>query len=273
MDKYICKIERAFQPGGMRPSEDQLVCAGDLFGVFDGASSLVPDLYDGWTGAWWASHLVSSEFAKNDASLFALGTRANERLRNAMTNEGVDYDDKLACWSTSAAVLKVRNNVLEWLQVGDSQIMAIYDSGEYRLLTDYYNHDSLTLKQLKSLFEQNDSDPHKTLKPYIEKVRRQMNENYGSMNGAAQALDFFKSGGCALHGIKHLLLFTDGMLPPSADPDEEHDFQSIADLYLQGGLTLVQEQIRRKEQSDPECRLYPRFKKHDDIAAIALSLS
>lgn len=273
MDKYICKIERAYLPGGLRPSEDQLVCAGDLFGVFDGASSLVSDLYDGWTGAWWASHLVSSEFAKNDAPLMNLGQRANERLRFAMTTEGVDSDDKLACWSTSAAVLKVRDDALEWLQIGDSQIMAITESGEYRLLTDYYNHDSLTLKQLKTLFEQDDSDPHKTLKPYVEQVRRQMNQNYGAMNGAADALDFFKGGSCPLKGISHLLLFTDGMLPPSEDPEEEHDFQWIADLYLQGGLALVQEKIRRKEQSDPECRLYPRFKMHDDIAAIALSLN
>jgi len=273
MDNYICKIERAFQPGGLRPSEDHLVCAGDLFGVFDGASSLVADLYDGWTGALWASHLVSSEFAKNDAPLIDLGLRANERLRFAMATEGVDSDDKLACWSTSAAVLKVGEKTLEWLQIGDSQIMAITDSGEYRLLTDYYNHDSLTLKQLKSLFEQGDSDPHKTLKPYVEQVRRQMNRNYGAMNGAAEALDFFKAGSCPLNGISHLLLFTDGLLPPSEDPEQEHDFQWIADLYLQGGLSLVQEQIRRKEMSDPECRFYPRFKTHDDIAAIALSLN
>lgn len=273
MTHYICKIERAFQAGGYRPSEDQLICSGDLFGVFDGASSLVPKLYDGQTGAWWASYLVASEFAKNDASLVRLSQRANDKLRSAMLNERVEPENKLSCWSTSAAVLRVEEHFLDWVQIGDSQILAIDESGRYRLLTHYHNHDSQTLKQLKTLFSQNNPDPHKALRPYVEVVRQQMNLEYGVMNGDVRALSFLENGRCALNGIKHMLIFTDGLLPPSENPDEGHDFQWIVDLYLQGGLAFVQEQIRQKENSDPECRHYPRFKKHDDIAAIALTLN
>ncbi len=272
MDNYICKVERAYQAGGARPCEDQLICAGDLFGVFDGSSSLVPDLYDGWTGAWWASHLVSSEFARNDAPLLDLSARANDRLRVAMVNDGVPYDDKLACWSTSAAVVKVQEDRLEWVQIGDSQIIAIDASGGYRLLSEYRNHDRLTLRRLKSLFEQDDPDPHGTLRPYIERVRLQMNRQYGAMNGDREALNFLKPGRCSLQGIRHVLLFTDGLLPPAENPDEDHDLQWLVDLYLEGGLALVQKCVRTKEQSDPDCRIYPRFKPHDDIAAIALSM-
>lgn len=235
MDNYICKVERAYQAGGARPCEDQLICAGDLFGVFDGSSSLVPDLYDGWTGAWWASHLVSSEFARNDAPLLDLSARANDRLRVAMVNDGVPYDDKLACWSTSAAVVKVQEDRLEWVQIGDSQIIAIDASGGYRLLSEYRNHDRLTLRRLKSLFEQDDPDPHGTLRPYIERVRLQMNRQYGAMNGDREALNFLKPGRCSLQGIRHVLLFTDGLLPPAENPDEDHDLQWLVDLYLEGG--------------------------------------
>ena len=273
MNRHICKIERTFQPGSHRPSEDQLICSGDLFGVFDGASSLVPELYQGQTGAWWASYLVSEEFAKNNGPLHQLSRRANSELRKTMLNEGVAVEDKLACWSTSLAVVRVEESLLEWVQIGDSHILAIEESGHFRLLTHYHNHDSRTLLQLKSLFSQNNPDPHKALLPYIEGVRQQMNLEYGVLNGDLKAFDFLENGHCALNDIRHLLIFTDGLLPPAENPDEDHDFQWLVDLYLQGGLSLVQEQIRQKENSDPECRHYPRFKKHDDIAAIALTLN
>jgi serine/threonine protein phosphatase PrpC len=269
----VCKIECAFQAGGENPSEDRLVCRGDLFGVFDGSSSLVPDLYEGRTGAWWASNLACSEFAKNNAPLSRLGERANERLRTAMMAKGVACEDQLACWSTSAAVLKIDGEMLEWLQIGDCQILAIERSGGYRLLTDYLNHDRATLKQLRRFHEQEVDDPHTALKPYVEQVRKRMNRDYGAMNGDSRALSFFNSGRCRLEGVAHLVLLTDGLLPPSETPEGGHDFGRLVDLYLRGGLEFVKKQVRFIERTDPECRLYPRFKKHDDIAAIALTIA
>ena len=44
-------------------------------------------------------------------------------------------------------------------------------------------------------------------------------------------------------------------------------------LYLDGGLSAVFRQVRQLQSDDPECRRYPRFKCHDDIAAVALTFS
>lgn len=273
MNRSVCKIERAFQAGGERPNEDRLVCSGNLFGVFDGSSSLVPDLYDGRSGAWWASHLVSSEFALNDAPLLSLGERANDSLRSAMESRGVSSEDRLACWSTSAAVMRIDQGMMEWLQIGDCQILAIKQSGEYRLLNDYRNHDRATLKQLQLFQEQRLEDPHGALRPYVEQVRMRMNDDYGVMNGDSRALDFFNHGSCRIEEFDYLMLLTDGLLPPVSDPGGGHDFQVLVDLFLEGGLERAQNHFRALEQADPECRQYPRFKQHDDIAAIALTLS
>lgn len=272
LPKNLCKIERAFQAGGPRPSEDHLCCRQDLFAVFDGASSLSPQLYNGQTGAWWASYLAGNEFIKNDAPLIDLGQRANRRLKTAMTAAGVPAADRLACWSTSAAAVRLGEDDAEWLQIGDCQIVAIAADGSYQLLTSGPHHDRPTLLSLKELIRQNVPHPHQALRPHVEAVRLRMNQEYGVLNGDDSAAEFFSGGRISLKDIKHLLLFTDGLLPPLEDPEREHDIDSIVALYLEGGLALVQQQVRLMEENDPDCRRYPRFKKHDDIAAIALSL-
>lgn len=269
----ISKIEQVYEQGSSCLNEDNFACAGNLFGVFDGASSLVPDLYQGKTGAWWASHLVSREFAKNDADLFELGSRANKKLQLKMTAMGVESSDRLQCWSTSAAVCRVQDDSIEWLQSGDCQILAITADEECKLLTPYHNHDQATLLQLKELFAQNNPAPRKVLQPQIEKVRCQMNQSYGAFNGETAALDFFQLGSQPLKGIRHLLIFTDGLFPPDEDPANPPDFCWLAKHYLQGGLNKVKDEIRQREKIDPECRRFPRFKQHDDIAAMAISFA
>jgi len=54
----------------------------------------------------------------------------------------------------------------------------------------------------------------------------------------------------------------------SLQPD---NFRLLVDLFLEGGLENVKNSIRTLENSDPDCKKYVRFKKSDDITAIALS--
>lgn len=267
----INKIEHVFAQGSGPLNEDCLTCSDNLFGVFDGASSLVPHLFQGKTGAWWASRLISNEFAKNDASLFELGSRANKQLQLQMTAMQVESKDNLHCWSASAAVCRLNENHIEWLQSGDCQILAITKEGKCRLLTDYHNHDRETLKLWQRLIASNDPEPRKKLRPQVEKVRRQMNRSYGAFNGKPAALDFFRLGRHPIDKIRHLLIFTDGLLPPSEEPGEEPDFCWLAKHFHSGGLQQVMQEIRQLEKSDPHCHRFPRFKQHDDIAAVAIS--
>ncbi len=271
MGGQIKNIERILDQGSSWLNEDKLVCAENMFGVCDGASSLVPDLYHGKTGAWWASHLVSSLFSSNDASLFDLSKRANKMLHSTMTAMGVETEDKLHCWSTSVAAFQLSEDSVSWIQSGDSQVLAIYADGDFKLLTPYHNHDKQTLQQLKKLYQQGDPAPHASLRPQVENIRRQMNQNYGVLNGEPGALDFLQTGSEPLKGMSHLLVFTDGMFPPGEKPQDQPDFRWVTDHFLQGGLSQVKTEIRSLETRDPDCRRYPRFKKHDDMAAIAVS--
>ncbi len=51
---------------------------------------------------------------------------------------------------------------------------------------------------------------------------------------------------------------------------KKKDFTPLVTLYRDLGLAGLKHHIRQIEETDPECRRFPRFKTHDDIAAIAL---
>jgi hypothetical protein len=59
---------------------------------------------------------------------------------------------------------------------------------------------------------------------------------------------------------------------PSEDPEREPDYDPFVAIFLKGGLQALRDYVRSVEKSDPDCEAYPRFKPHDDIAPISISL-
>jgi hypothetical protein len=112
---------------------------------------------------------------------------------------------------------------------------------------------------------------YEILKDQIRKTRAGMNVNYGVLNGEDSFEHFLNTGKTGKTGVKHILLFTDGLFLPSDDPEREPDFNTFVDIYLEGGLKALRDHVRGMEMSDPDCKTFPRFKPHDDIAAVAIS--
>ena len=98
-----------------------------------------------------------------------------------------------------------------------------------------------------------------------------MNICYGVLNGEPDAVHFLRYGRESLDDVQAVLLFTDGLFLPKEDPHQLDDWSQFVDLYQSGGLSAIHREVRALEQLDPGCRLYPRFKTHDDIAAIAIT--
>ena len=99
-----------------------------------------------------------------------------------------------------------------------------------------------------------------------------MNVTYGVLNGEEEAEPFLNQGTESLDRVRDVLLFTDGLSIPSQTPEKRRDFTPLVEDYLSLGLEGLKIKIREKEKEDPLCRTFPRFKCHDDIAAIALTL-
>ncbi|MCD4677676.1 MAG: protein phosphatase 2C domain-containing protein [Desulfobacula sp.] len=261
------EIEHILEKGSGRLNEDSVVIAKNLYGVFDGASSLDNTLFEKYkTGGMMASSTAGTIFSKNHFPLLQLGRKANNAILSKMQAHKVDLTRRHKLWSTSAAVIRLCNNKLEWLQTGDSYIIIIYNNGSYKTLVEQKDHDYETLLMLKK----NNYRQTLEFKNQIRKIRSNMNRTYGVLNGEADALDFVNSGFLSLDNVKTILLFTDGLQIPSSTPRQKKDFKNFIELYKKLGLTGLKKHIRKLEEQDPDIKHFPRFKRHDDIAAIAI---
>jgi serine/threonine protein phosphatase PrpC len=266
------KVNTVFEKGTGSLNEDFHFIDGNLFGVFDGATSLSPRVYEnGYTGGYLASNIAGDTFIKNNHTLHHLAINANMAIGDAMEKRGENLTDKRYLWSTSAAVIRLNKDDFEWIQIGDCLVLVIYEDGTHHILTDDFDHDLETLRLWKESGEKTTEPILSALRDQILKVRSRMNIDYGALNGEKEAISFLKSGSQKLKGIKHILLFTDGLFIPKQEPEERTDFDLFSKLFQMGGLEFIRDFVRDLEINDAGCRQYPRFKTHDDIAAISLT--
>jgi hypothetical protein len=267
------QVETLLEKGSAEFNEDVLLEAGDVFGVFDGATSLDRRRFHGnLTGGLLAARTAAETFRDGHAGLFQRAGEANRRIRRAQQAESVALTDRHRFWSTSLAVIRLGDERLEYCQTGDAQIVLLMSDGSYRIVTPDVDIDRETLR----LWQETDAAPgvaiQDVLAEQIHKVRLQMNISYGVLNGEPAAMNFLRHGYEDRTGVSDILLFTDGLFLPRENPQEDNDWQTFVELYRRGGLQAVRDRVRGLQENDPGCRTYPRFKQHDDIAAVAVRL-
>lgn len=265
-----------------RMNEDAYLDTGDLVAVFDGASPLVPYVNkNGETGARIAAHIAKNTFLAsalgNDVPLRAVARAANQGIDAAMQSAGVNVSLQENRWATVGAAIRFfprDNNLLEWWKICDCEILLIKQDGSAELLGQYFNHDveTLTLWRYFAGAGVENIRQHTTMVQTILKTRLRMNNLYGGLNGEPEAEYFFQTGIVSLDGVRSILLFTDGLIPPSRYPENEPDWMSMAAMCRAGGMKMLLSEVREIEKSDPECRRYPRTKCHDDATGIGIDL-
>ncbi|WP_163338166.1 protein phosphatase 2C domain-containing protein [Desulfopila sp. IMCC35008] len=277
-------VKHSLSPGGLQSlhlkgsghvNEDVLLVDGKTYGVFDGATSLHQvGLDNGKTGGLIAATIAAEAFKEdNSRQLHTVAVEANERIAEAQRKTGDLNGDRSRLWSTSMGVVRVGDNRLEYCQSGDAVILVLFKDGGYRLISTDVNIDRETLTMWKDMAWCDGITIHEALADQIRTTRQRMNVDYGVLNGESEAIQFLKHGAIDLADISDVILCTDGLFLPREEPAEDQDWRLFTDLYQQGGLHLIHDHIHTLQESDPDCRKYPRFKKHDDIAALALPFS
>ncbi len=265
-------VRSILEKGSGEINEDVLIEEGNLFGVFDGATSLHERRFqEGLTGGLLAARTAAESFQDNGYSLDRLAQKANHRIQRMQVHDSVDLHERHKLWSTSFAVVRLTGNQLEYCQTGDALILFVLKDGTYEVITPDIDIDRETLQLWKEMQVAPGAEIQQVLADQILKVRMEMNISYGVLNGEPEALDFIRHGYEDLAGVSDILLFTDGLHIPRENPLAEHDWQSFVDIYRQGNLRAVRDYVRHLQRQDPGCRTYPRFKTHDDIAAVAIS--
>ena len=266
------KVEHILEKGSGFVNEDALVIEKNLFGVFDGATSLDNVFFEKRkTGGMIASFSACSVFSKNHFPLIELARSANRAIFDEMICHGVNCSAREKLWSTSAAVIRIKEREIEWIQTGDSYIIIIYEDDSYKVFTEKDDQDFETLSMWKCMAECCSRPIGEALSEQIKKIRSEMNRSYGVLNGEKEAEKFLRSGIEPLENVKQILLFTDGIHIPDKIPQKKKNFDSLVECYLSRGLTGLKDYVRELEKKDPECKTYPRFKCHDDIAAISIT--
>jgi serine/threonine protein phosphatase PrpC len=272
MPAHPLTIECLYKKGSGILNEDAFFLSDKMAGVFDGATALNNSRYeDGKTGGYLASRLARDTFRDGDGPLLKLTHRANRRILEAMQQRGVDLRHKENLWCTSFAVVRLGGDQFEWVQSGDSLILAIDHDSNYRVLVHDHHQDLETLCMWRDMAACGRPAIFESLKEQIVAVRRRANVTYGALNGESAALDFISRGRKPLAGIRHILLFTDGLFIPQENPEHGHRFHTLVERYLDGGLQAVYRYVYDLQAKDPQCHRFPRFKAHDDIAAVAIS--
>ena len=265
-DENVIEVEYILEQGSGALNEDYLIMDHNIFGVFDGATSLTGACFeDGKSGGCMASSIAGQVFLRNHHPLVRLGAEANDCIRAQMEECRVDLSQRCGLWSTSAAVVRLRDEEIEWFQTGDSQVVFIGRDGGYKVAARRDDHDYPTLDMIRER-----GRFHPEVQKLVERVRQGMNRDYGVLNGEREAEDFFRTGVEPRRNIKTVLLFTDGLDLPCPTPAKCKDFSRIVNMACELGLDGLRARVRSQEAADPDMALYPRFKKHDDIAAIAI---
>lgn len=271
--KLHFKSESITSKGSGKMNEDAVLKVPTLgvFGIFDGATSLSPYTDSkGRTGGYIAADTARESFGSCTPPFEQMLSTANDAIYEYMRRAGVDTSDKVNLWATSAAVVRLHNDSFEWICVSDSLVLTINNDGTHRILPNSYDHDSEVLSLMKKLAREGDPNPRLHVIKELRDLRRQMNKTYGFIAGE-HTVEFIFDGKESLENVSDILIFSDGMFPPKANPLDEIDTEAIVREYKKGGLKGWLDYVRKIEDTDPDLLKYPRFKQHDDASAIAIS--
>lgn len=245
-----------------------------LFGIFDGASSLVPYVsQEGKTGAYIASHLAAKAFKESRQDLLSTIALANQAINAAHNEAKIDVRQNVNRFSTTAAVVRVHQDSAELLQIGDSVIILIYKDGTTNLPLGYHDHDLEVMKKWRKLADKGTKNIRQIVADDVIELRESSNVTYGTLNGDETVKQFSQTATIPLEGVATILILSDGMFIPKSDPTEPEDWDYCAELYQKGGLNKIYETVRKLEKSDPNLVKYPRYKLHDDASGIAIGLN
>jgi len=266
------RTEHVCEKGTHMINEDDYVVNDNLFAVIDGATSLVEfNDEDGNSGGRIAADIVKKALETGE-NLKESVIDANNNLRKAMEESGISTHIKESLWSAAVAAVKIKGSNAECLSIADCVILGIKEDGKAELIIPYHDHDTKTMIEWKRLADRKVKDIWTTIKPLTDKIRRRANIDYGTLNSEDSFEKFIRLKTINIKKYVKIALLSDGMFLPNEDPQQEPDWQKMADIIRAGGPKALLEEVRKLEKSDPLCWKYPRFKQHDDATAVVIYL-
>lgn len=271
------KIDFITDKGIGKMNEDDYIITDNFFAVIDGITNLQGyQDKNGQTGGYLAAQIVKDVFSKNkDKDFNTVVDLINLSLNRLMTKEKIDVESKGDRVGATAAVLRIKNDVAEYLQIGDCSIVLVDFDNKFKIITNENNWDRPTLVLWKKI-SQNQVIEHfsknKEILSLMIKIRNEANVSYSVLNGESNVKKLMIKGQASLRSIKSIFLFTDGFSLPQEDPKASEKIEQLVKTSLAEGIEATANHIRKVEKDDPYGTKYPRIKFHDDLTVIKISL-
>ncbi|QDS35910.1 protein phosphatase 2C domain-containing protein [Brevibacillus brevis] len=280
----IMKLESISMKGSGKSNEDAYVIqqVKHVYAVIDGITSLIPyENAAGQTGGAIAAELVKKqlEAIPEDAALHDYLETINLALQEQMRQSGIDLEKKEALWGAACAVVRVGDAHIEYAQLGDCMIFAVYEDDTVRPLT----HPQVSHLEQAALVKWEEgineglctrTELHERCMDILLHNRYQANGpgGYGVLNGDVACRGFTEYGRINRVGMKALVLATDGLFMPRALGGTQPKWEETVLPIVHKGLQRYTDELISLENNDPECIRYIRFKKSDDKTGMILSL-
>lgn len=281
----IMKLECISIKGSGSSNEDAYVISQGkhVYAVIDGITSLIPyENAAGQTGGAIAAELVKKQLERmpDDAALHDYLETINEALLERMRQSCVDLEKKETLWGAACSVVRVGDAHIEYVQLGDCMVFAVYEDDTVRPLT--HTQVSHLEHAAFAKWEEGINEGLSTREALHERCmdilihnRYQANGpgGYGVLNGDQACRDFMEYGRVNRVDVKALVLLTDGLFMPKAVGGANPTWEDTVLPIVHKGLQRYTDELIALENSDPECIRYVRFKKSDDKTGIILFLS
>ncbi|SFG56611.1 Protein phosphatase 2C [Halobacillus alkaliphilus] len=212
-----------------------------IYGVLDGATPL-DEFQDekGHNGAYLASRIFKEHFESlvPGADLTEEVRAANSKIYQQMLSYGVDVSQGYMRWSTCVAIVQLEDTHFNYVQLGDSIIMAGFKSKPAELLTkDTVKGISSRAKSKRATDRTNGVEVLD--ERYFDNKLNQLRYNrslanqpdgYTVANGMKEANLFLQRGKVSCEDLNDVLLVTDGLFHP--DYDLLDSYKQIKDMGL-----------------------------------------
>ena len=230
-----------------RETEDAYVInkVRNIYGVFDGATPLTSFKDEALhNGAYLAANLFRAYFEQlggtaGEISLVEAVIQANGLLRRKMEFHQVDLGNRHHLWSTCAALVEIKENSIEYAQLGDCMVIAGYKDGKIAVLTkDTVRDISGRAREKRNRDRQIGLDvpgeetfnhPQNSL--IYNRSMANTPEGYSVANGMPEVKDYIQYGIIERFNLGYLLIITDGLF--YSGRSLEFTFSRVKEIGLQ----------------------------------------
>lgn len=288
-------LEVIYQEGNKEEIEDAYVSdeKNNRFAVIDGDSGF--GQFSGVEAARTVRKYLKDQSFENDSleHILNLANIEMRRAKKAMTMWD-DFGDtkKYIRNCCSVAAIQIRDDILHYVQTGNSMLFVQYQNGTIRCLT--YDHTAKIQEKYIGKVKGSFNNLKRTLKrnyterkliqcyknaltltqSYRMQCRESFNtyEGYGMIDGSRESSIFWEIGSIPLMDVKKIALVTDGLQLLSHKPPGHERWMDTAKNIFNRGLRSTCTKITLMEKNDPYCQQYPRVDQCDDKTGILLEV-